>query len=141
MTLMKRSLLFRLFSLRQINRRTTSHACKYTPSGSFHASHMSSLSAYFRGCTQTTFPGLRRYPGLKSSRITCNPRGHVTILSHTVFTTDSDGAPFRTPWLCLHAHRFLKGAGAARPAFRCCFGNRNSALANGRAGIMTCVCA
>lgn len=100
---------------------------------------MSSRSAYFRGCTQTTFPGLRRYPGLKSSRITCNPRGHVTVLSHTVFTTDSDGAPFRTPWLCLHARRFLKGAGAARPAFRCCFGNRDSALANGRAGIMTCV--
>lgn len=84
--------------LHQIKWRTTSHACKYTTAGSFRAFHMSPLSAHFRSHTQTTLPGLRRCPGLKSSRLTCNPRGHVTESSHTVFTADTDGAPCCTPW-------------------------------------------
>lgn len=95
--------------LHQIKWRTTSHACKYTTAGSFRAFHMSPLSAHFRSHTQTTLPGLRRCPGLKSSRLTCNPRGHVTESSHTVFTADTDGAPCCTPWLCLHAAASWKG--------------------------------
>lgn len=58
----------------------------------------------------------------------------MTALSLTVFTADA--ALPRTVALFTRGC-FLEGAGAARPAFPCCFGNRASAPANGRAGIMT----
>lgn len=95
-----RSLLFPSVSCRGETSGAASPACKHPPAGSDRASHMA--SAHFRSHTQKPFPGATMMPRTEIQE-TCNPRGHVTALSHTVFTTDSDRALCCTPWLCLHA--------------------------------------
>lgn len=103
---------------------------RYTTAGWFCVSPICDSVLFVRR-TQTALPG--RQPRLTSSRLTCDPRGHVTALSPTVFTADADGAALPRTVALFTRGCFLKGAGAARPAFPCCFGNRASAPANGRA--------
>lgn len=59
--------------------------------------------------SQTTSPGLHICSVLRGSRPTCNPRGHVSAHSHTLFTTVRQSAQCGTCRLCLHAVPSWKG--------------------------------